>query len=156
MFHQKKEIVIGRKFSLPAIILCLSVLNVTGASAGEQALAEKLRGTWVLDTSRTLTYAKTSPKYTEKDASRLPGQLKLLRNLMKIEITAQHVITFRGDRSQPLAYRVESSAHNQVVLTGRTRGQDVTLTFMLIDGDAMNMRSSGSDDMDYFIWTRDR
>lgn len=147
----------ARNIILSTVIICLSVVGLSRGSAAEPSRrAQELYGTWVIDIPRTLANAKTSPKYTEQDAARLPGQLKLLRNLMKIEITAKSVVTFRGDRSQSLAYHVESSANNQVVLTGSARGQAVTLTFTLMDGDVINMRSSATDDMDYFIWARKR
>lgn len=136
--------------------LCITAAVVATHGYAQTTALERLKGTWVIDYDGTLEYAKNSPKYTPKEAAVLPGQLKLLRGLMKMQITDTQVVTYRGDRRQALAYTPEDVGTDRVVLKTAARGQEVTLTFTFKAGGGMNMRSSGSDDMDYFLWKKAR
>ncbi|MCA9403244.1 MAG: hypothetical protein KC897_05630 [Candidatus Omnitrophica bacterium] len=138
--------------------LCLTLFLAAGTVAvnayAQPDTSERLKGTWVIDYNGTLEYAQTSPKYTPKEAAVLPGQLKLLRGLMKIQVTDTQVITHRGDRKQVVAYTTADADADRVILKTEARGQQVTLTFTFLPGGGMNMRSSATDDMDYFVWRK--
>ncbi len=138
------------------LLTSVSVLFATGVSLAQATALEKLKGTWVIDYDRTLAYMKESPKYTPEEGERLSDQLKMLRGLMKIQITGSQVITARGDRRQALRYTPGEIGTDKAVLLATARGQEVRLTFTLFPGGVMNMRSGGTDDMDYFIWKKAR
>lgn len=137
-------------------VLCLTAGILTGPAWAQTTALDQLKGTWVIDVDRTLEFAQQSPKYTPEEGERLPAQLKMLRGLLKMHITGRQVITVRGDREQVVDFTPQTVTEDQAVLKVQSHGQEVTLTFTLKEGGVMHMKSSGTDDMDYFLWRKSR
>jgi hypothetical protein len=47
---------------------------------------------------------------------------------------------------------VESVSESVAVLAIKANGKEGKVTLTLMDGKFMNMKSTGTDDMDYYIW----
>lgn len=141
---------------LLCLTLCLAACTVATHGHTQTAVPGWLKGTWVIDYDRTLENVQSSSTISVKEAATLPGQLKLLRGLLKLQITDRQVVTFRGDRKESVAYQVEEINKNTVLLTANARGRQVILTFTLQPGGGMHMGSSATDDMDYFLWKKAR
>ncbi len=129
----------------------LFVFVMANGFAQEDTL-ELLNGKWTVDYDLTIENAKNSPKYSEEMAAKMPEMVKSFMNHMTLEIADAMVIYHMGEKSQEMAFEVDSIDGDTVVLKLIVPDQEVCLTFTLMADQKMNFKSSGSDDMDYYIW----
>tara|TARA_R100000027_G_scaffold7146_1_gene5484 strand:+ start:2654 stop:3109 length:456 start_codon:yes stop_codon:yes gene_type:complete len=134
------------------IIALLSYCSIASALQADEPIV--FVGEWSVDFDRTMELAKESPKYSEKDAERMPATVQRMMKMMKIRITPEELAYLRGKKEMSLPYSILESTDTKAILSVPVRGQEVTMTFTLIDDEFMNFTSSGSDDMDYYVWTK--
>jgi len=114
-------------------------------------------GKWVIHLERTMAESKKSPKYDEKDEAKMAGFFTSMMDSVGLEITGDKMIYARGDRKTAQPYKVKSrdDSAGKMTATSEAGGQKVEIAFTLIDGKYMNFKSSGTDDMDYYVWERE-
>jgi hypothetical protein len=117
---------------------------------------ERFLGVWVVDYDQTMEEAKKSPKYQAKDAPLIAGMIKRMMATMKIEFTRNEMIYLRGDRKNAIPYTVKSGGGSKTTLSCTAGGRQFEVVVTLREGTTMNFKSSGSDDMDFYIWKRGR
>ncbi len=126
----------------------------------ETYLTKKLQGIdlflgeWSVNIERTLEEVKKSPKYNPEDAANMSEMLKKVISMMRIEVKDRELISSRGNRRTVLPYTLKSSGDDTVTLSVLASGKEVEIKLSLIDGKYMNLKSSATDDMDYYIWER--
>ena len=109
-------------------------------------------GVWTVDYDRTMEEGKKSPKY---DAERMPAMIKGMMAKMKIKLTDTEMIYLRGAKEMKFPYSVTSSDAQSVTITANPGPQEITIVFTLVDGEYMQFKSSGSDDMKYYVWKQE-
>jgi hypothetical protein len=137
---------------MKTILITAIVVTLCGADP-LFADATRFYGTWQVDFERTMEESKKSPKYVPGDAERLPVIVKTMMNALTLKITGQAVTYVQGTRELSLPYRLERDDASTVLVVTQD-GKQFTLTLSLRDGQVMNVKSSGSDDLDYYIWKR--
>jgi hypothetical protein len=114
----------------------------------------KFLGSWRVDFERTMEEAKKSPKYSAKDAKRLPTIIKKMMEMMAIKLADGSMSYARGSRETTIPYRVKTASGNSATVACSHGDKSFDVRFTLIDGKYMNFKSAASDDMDYYIWKR--
>ena len=135
------------------LVTLLAITSGCGGSVGELDIGS-LIGVWEVDFDRTMEEAKKSPKYDEAMAERMPKIVKRMMARMKIKLTGTELIYLRGEKEIVLPYEVTSSNANSITVTVKSGTEEATVVFTLIDGAYMNLKSSASDDMDYYVWKK--
>jgi hypothetical protein len=133
-------------------LLVFAFVFIAGAALAENLDMSRFVGLWGVDYERTMEEGKKSPKY---DAEKMPAMIKGMMTKMKIRLTDSEMIYVRGAREVKMPYTVTSSDARSVTAGVSQGSQEITLTFILIDGEYMNFKSSGSDDMAYYVWKRE-
>jgi len=124
--------------------------------AKSKVTAQTLVGKWVVDLPATKEEMKKSPKWQQasEEEKELPKAVEEFIKQMKMVATAEALEFYRGERKNEVPYQVKSVEGNVVVAEMDARGQKVTLTFTFQSDDRMMYKSSATDDMDYYVWTR--
>ena len=141
-----------KKMKNRTIIALLSICFIASALRADEPIV--FVGEWSVDFDRTMELVKESPKYSEKDAERMPAIIKRMMGMMKIRITPEQLTYLRGEKEMSLAYTVSESSDTKAILNVPVQDQEVSMTLTLIDEEFMNFKSSGSDDMDFYVWMR--
>ncbi|MCZ6875952.1 MAG: hypothetical protein O7G88_20885 [bacterium] len=136
-----------------ACVVLISICWVSQAVAGNNDMS-KFLGLWRVDFERTMEEAKKSPKYSAKDAERLPAMVKKMMGMMTIKLADGSMSYVRGSREMNLPYRVKAASGNSATVVCSRGDKTFDVRFTLIDGKYMNFKSAASDDMDYYIWKR--
>lgn len=134
-----------------AILILMITMFVTGGITAADLKIDAFSGTWSVDFDRTMEEAKKSPKY---DGERVPAMIKRMMAKMKIDMTDKEMTYIRGAKEMKMPFTVKSSDDQSVTVSVKQGDQEATIKFTLIDGAFMNFNSSGSDDMDYYIWKK--
>lgn len=111
-------------------------------------------GVWEVDFDRTMEEAKKSPKYDEKMAARMPEMVKRMMARMKIKLTGSELIYLRGEKEMVLSYAVTVSNADSITVTVKSGTEGATVIFTHIEGKFMSLKSSVSDDLDYYVWKK--
>ena len=98
--------------------------------------------------------SKKSPKYNKKDAERMPAMIKRMMGMMKIKLSEKEMIYLRGTRQMKAPFTIKSADKKSVTVVIKQGEQQITVIFTLLDKKYMNFKSSGSDDMDYYVWKK--
>jgi hypothetical protein len=146
----EKELIMWKHIALVAVI---SIFWVSQAMAGDNEMNSFL-GLWRVDFERTMEAAKKSPKYSAKDAERLPAMVKKMMGMMKIKLADGNMSYVRGAKEISIPYRVKTASRNSATVACSHGDKTFDVRFTLIDGNYMNFKSSASDDMHYYIWKR--
>ncbi|NOX98617.1 MAG: hypothetical protein GXP30_02630 [Verrucomicrobia bacterium] len=59
-------------------------------------------------------------------------------------------------KGKPLPYVIVSESLDKVVAEADAGGQKVTLTFAIYDDESITIKSSATNDMDYYVWDKSR
>lgn len=137
-----------KKIIVASLIFCL------WAGPSSAADAVKFTGEWKIDLERTLEEAKKSPKFKPEQAESLNRSMARVAGELSLRITDKEVVLIPGAKEVSFPYTVESGSDTSVVLAVNEKGNSVKLTLTLIEGKFLNMKSSGSDDMDFFVWKK--
>lgn len=113
----------------------------------------KMIGKWKINVPRSIEKCKTSPKVKPEDFEKLPSIVEREADKLQMEITESELKITSGSREQVLGYTVTSTdADSQIITVSIKDAEDVNVVFTMIDGTYLNLVSSGSDDMNYYIW----
>lgn len=136
------------------IRIALLVLSSFGLSYACRAqMPDTLEGSWILDVEATQAYVKSSPKWKEADAKHLPMVLKRMSQVSYVFEGDAITISARGS-AQKLPVTRKSSKAPAYVFEGEKGDDSVRLTVTISEEGNMNIRSSKTDDMDYYLWKR--
>lgn len=136
--------------SLRSLLAVLSLVYLASHAAALDA--SKFAGLWEVDFDRTMEELKKSPKYKPEDIEKMPAMIKGMMARMKVKFSEKEFAFVQGGKEMSLPYTVQSETANSTVLAVRADGKDQTLTVTLVDGKFLNVKSSGSNDLDYYIW----
>ena len=137
------------------IIMAMALLAICVSCASDGTMdMSKFIGLWEVDYTRTMEAGKNSPKYSEKDAERMPAMIKRIMATMKIQLTETEMIYLRGSKEVKVPYSVKSADKHSVTISVKQDSIEATVIFTLIDGEYMRFKSSGSDDMAYYVWKK--
>jgi len=139
-------------FKITALILMYAVA-FSAASCGQNKFSS-LKGTWAVDHELTMENMKKNPKFEPETVDKFSAIIKQLIEYLKVEVTDSTIIYHTGPKKQELGFTVESSPSDKVVLRVRQLDQFFTLTFMFLKDGAMTFTSTGSDDMNFYIWRK--
>lgn len=120
------------------------------------ALAEmpgELKGTWILDVKATEHNMKDSPEMKPEDEKYIPTILKRMSQYQwKFE---EGVIeSSRGSKKQELSVTLQESDKNNAVFKGKLNNQTIIMTVVFVSDRVINIRSSATDDLNHYLWTR--
>lgn len=132
------------------VVLAILSLPVTAAWA---EMPRELKGSWILDASATEERLKTSPKWTAEDAKYLPIVLKRMSQFL-FEFEEDAIVSSMRGQRQIVPVVLKESSGERYVFEGKMPDRTMTLTVSFVDDRTINIRSSETDDMDYFLWKR--
>jgi hypothetical protein len=122
-------------------------------TAKAEPVETKIIGKWKIDVDRSVEMMKTSPKVKPADYEKLPKMVQRRADMMQMEITESEMKMIMGTRSQAMGYKVDSTdADAQTVTISINEAEGVTVVCKIIDGTYLNQVSSGTDDMNFFVW----
>lgn len=139
-------------FGKALVVLAILAVPVTGARA---EMPEELKGSWTLDASATEENLKTSPQWTAEDAKYLPTIMKRMSQFV-FEFEEDAIVSSRRGKQQILPVVLKENSGEMYVFEGTIRDERVTVTVSFVDDRTINIRSSATDDMDYYLWKRGR
>ena len=128
----------------------LALVCAGNAVAG---VPEELRGAWVIAPKETEAFMKTSPKWKPEDAKYLPKIMERM-SLAVYEI-GDGTLTMsirRSKRTLPIV--LKESGKKKHVFETKVGENTVVLTMTVNAQGFLNIRSSATDDMDYYLWKR--
>jgi hypothetical protein len=134
-------------------MLMAMVVALACAGAARAQMPDALKGTWVIDAEASTAYMKTSPKWTDKDAEHLPMIFKHLAGVVYI-FADNTIAVATGKERQTYAATLKSRDGNTYVFDTKAGDQPITLTATLTAAGKLNVRSSATNDMDYYLWQR--
>ena len=111
-------------------------------------------GKWTLNYDLTMEESKKSLKYRPEVAQLVGMVIKNMAEQMKLEITAEEMIYSKDDKKRAIPYTITSTdtAGKSLTAASQAGDKEVQIIFTLIDDKYMNFTSTGSDDMNYYIW----
>jgi len=121
-----------------------------------QALAEmpkELKGFWILEAQATERNILASPKLTPKDAKYLPTVLKRMSQYVW-EFNDGVITSSRGTKNKTLTVVLKENNKKEFVFEGQMDNQTIMMTVTFVNNALINIRSSATDDMYYYLWTR--
>ena len=131
--------------------IVLAVFWVPGALSEGMDIGEFV-GHWEVDFDRTMEEVKKSPEYNPEDAEKLPKIVKRMMQRMKIRIEPDNVVYWMGKRQEAFPFTVTAASDTTVTANTEQHGKTATFVLTLVEGRYMNLKSSTSDDLDYYIW----
>jgi len=145
-----------RRLLFVLVIPLCAALSGCKESEGPGAAGNPFVGQWAPHYERTLEEGKKSPKYRPETAEKVSAMIKKIMESMKLEVTAEEMVYLVGGTRLALPYTVASTnpAEKTMTITLETQDSEAQVTFHLIDDKYMNFKSTGSDDLDYYIWER--
>lgn len=114
-----------------------------------------LKGTWIVDATATEANMKTSPKWKAEGSKYLPTIMKRMSQVMYAFDDDTITVTMRG-KKQPLKVALKHSEKKRYLFEGNVGGRVITLTVTITGEGNLNIRSSATDDMDYYLWKHGR
>ena len=129
-----------------ALLLALPVML---ALAGD---IKGFTGKWAVDMDRTMEEVKKSPKFAKDGPP--PQSFNDMLAKMKISLSETNFALARGTREESLPFVVESATPTNAVLAVKMGQREARLTLTLVDKKYLNVKSSVSDDLTYYIWKK--
>lgn len=130
------------------------VAIVTISTTTTQAeMPEALKGSWIFDADATEAYMQTSPNWKAEDEKYLPTILKRMSQAAYEFTDDAFIVSMRG-KTQALNVTLTHSEKKIYIFEGTLADQNITLTASINDGGGLNVRSSATDDMEYYLWKR--
>jgi len=138
--------------NIKRVLVAIAITGVAPIGAFA-AMPEELKGSWILDAEATEKYMKTSPKWRAADEKYLPTILKRMSQVL-YEFKGDTIsVSMRGKR-QVLPVALKKSSSKKHVFEGEVQGKLLTMTVAFVDDATINIRSSSTDDMHYYLWKR--
>ena len=137
--------------SIRSHLLALALALFPTLHAAEMPAA--LKGSWILDAAKTEANIKASPKWKPGDEKMLPTIFKHMAQVLYSFNDEQVAASRRGKEMSIPIEKVESDADKHVI-SCQVQDKPMTITVTFVDKDTINIRSSMTNDMDYFLWKR--
>ena len=137
-----------------AVLAIVALLSPAVVPAAEPDMSRFL-GSWSVDYDRTMERAKESPKFSEQD-EKMSVMLQQLMEVMKMKITEREMVYIRGPKETPVAYMPKTQTKDVTTVSCSVGEHSFDVNLSLIDGAFLSLKSSGSDDMDFIVWKRDK
>jgi len=131
-------------------IICLSIMIANGDAHAKGI--NYFYATWEVDFERTLEESRKSPKFSQEDLVKMPDMIRKMMDIMKVRITKSEMIYLRGEKEIAYPFVVVEETENSARIECSVNEQTFHIDFTLLDNKYMNFKSSGSDDMNYYIW----
>ena len=136
------------KFIILSVIAFLSVNTVFANDI------DPFIGKWSVNVEKTFEEIQSSTKFNPENAETDKKILSSLAGLMRIELSNSSITYIRGKKSRVIPYKINSSTPSSFTAEVVINEKSFTLSFRLLDGEFLNMKSTGSDDMDFYIWQK--
>jgi hypothetical protein len=138
---------------LTAAVLALSLVGCKGKKSDAPA-PNPFVGKWSIDYDRTMTGIAAAPDQRPEVAEVMGIFIKKIASDTHIQVTPAEIIYSIADDTFPSPYTI--TAQNASTLTTKSQqdGKDVIVTFTLVDKKYMTFKSSASNEMDRYVWTR--
>ena len=136
------------------VLVVLAILAVPVTEAWAE-MPKELKGSWILDASATEKHVTTSPQWTAEDAKYLPTIMKRMSQFV-FEFEEDAIVSSMRGKQQSLPVVLKENSGKTYVFEGTIRDERVTVTVSFVDDRTINIRSSATADMDYFLWKRGR
>jgi hypothetical protein len=136
-----------QKVGLIVALVAVVSMGVFGEMPAE------LKGSWVIDIDASVEYMKTSPRWVDADAKYLPSIMKRMAQMGYVFEEGAASLSFRG-KALALPITLQESREDTYVFETVVKEQVVFLTVIFMDDETINIRSSSSDDMHYYLWQR--
>lgn len=149
--HVKREKCMSRIWIVMGALMILAFS--TTATLAE--MPEELKGTWILDAQATEHYIMTSPKWKPETAKYLPTIMERMSYYV-FEFDEGVIIASRRAKKETLPVALKENDKKKYVFKGEIRNQTITMTVTFVNDTTINIRSSATDDMDYYLWKRGR
>ncbi|MFH1692194.1 MAG: hypothetical protein ABIC68_06510 [Candidatus Omnitrophota bacterium] len=140
-----------KKNFLPSIIF-LSVL-ILGLNAYADGIND-LYGTWTVDYERSIEKAEKNPKYSAEELKNMPEIVKKMMATMKVRLRQSEMVFIKEGEEKSYPFSLVAESKNTARIEYNTGTKQYFLNFTLTDKEHMYFKSSGSDDMDNYIWKR--
>jgi len=139
-----------RKIEAVLAALVMAAVSTTAIAA---EMPKELKGSWILNAEATTEYMKTSPKWDEATAKHLPMIIKRMSKLVYLFEDDVITVSMRG-KGHALPVVLKSTDKKTYVFEAKAGKRVITLTVSINDAGNLNIRSSATDDMDYYLWKR--
>jgi len=133
---------------LVACSIFLSI-SIQIAFADEMALFE---GLWTINVDETMENVRNSPNYDASEDEDFKQTLTSM--MMKLNVQADKVIYYIGKKQEMVSLGKKTANPSSVTAEVDSNGSKAELTFTIVDKTYLNLKSSGSNDMDYIIWEK--
>ena len=133
---------------LPAIIL--TVFTTPSIAGGE--IPEPFLGEWEIDPERTMAVAEKSPEYKESERDMITHFVRRRAETMTLSITPDAVTLRTGKGDMEIPVTVADAADGEVNLDAEFGDQEFGLDLAFLGEEHLQMISSASDDMNFFVW----
>ena len=134
------------------LFLCLATLLSSNSAFAKEI--NQFIGKWSVNVDRTFEAAKTAQKFKPETEEENRRMLVHFAGTMQLELTESLISFIRGKSKEEISYIVKSSAPSSFIAEATPGDRAITLSFYLQEGKYLNIKSSVSDDMDFFIWEK--
>ncbi|MCP4112748.1 MAG: hypothetical protein GY749_45675 [Desulfobacteraceae bacterium] len=144
------------RIGMEEAVYILQVIAGFFSTCSEELTINCITGKWGVDYERTLEEMKKSPKYDPEKDEQFQRLIKEMMESMTLEIKESYIIYHLeiAQQTEEAAFEVVSSSKDSLIVAGEIEGNEFELTFRLIDNEFLNVVSSATDDMTYYIWKR--
>ena len=137
---------------LAAVLLC--VLSVPAFAATPVPMPENLKGTWKLNATATEAAMRTSPKWDADAEKYWPRILKRMSQVRYI-LEDGKIIAAMGEKKKEVPVTVKSQDGDVTVFDATAGDKPFTMTATLDKDGNLNLKSSATDDMDFYWWEKE-
>ncbi|MBN1326891.1 MAG: hypothetical protein JW996_02965 [Candidatus Cloacimonetes bacterium] len=132
------------------------VLIFSGCS---QKSSDQLVGSWVINNEKTVAEIAASDSWqnlSQEEKDLLPEVISEMAGDLKISFTQDELTTYIGSKTITVTYEVIDKSEKSRILQVKIDGQIVKLTITFLENGLMNFKSDATDDMDYYIWEKEK
>lgn len=126
-------------------------ISIQTAFADEMALFE---GLWAINVDKTMEHVKNSPNYDASEDEDFKQTLTSMMEKVKLKVQPDKVIYYMGKKQEMVSLGKKTASPSSVIAEVDSHGTKAELTFTMVDKKYLNLKSSGSNDMDYIIWEK--
>lgn len=132
---------------------------LTATAFGAEERLDAFVGTWNIDYDATLKEARRSPKYRPGDEKVMRKVIRRIADSTTLAITESELSFVVNSKASVMAYEIKSQTPGRAVLVYKNQNAEAgnaeaTLTLEARMEGRLNLRSSLTNDMDYYIWRR--
>jgi len=139
---------------LGAIFFVSSFAAVPGNA---QSVAEEVLGEWELDPVGSMEDLDRMARWSsasDAEKEKLQASLERRANEMQLQITEDAVTLRSGQQEASFSCSTRYQSSSLILLGCSTGETPVTITVVRLTAERIKMLSSGTDDMDIFVWRK--